>query len=344
MSYMLGEIEQQPKVIKDTILKNTEKVKKICNEIKKRNIDFILFVARGTSDNAATFGKYIFGYINGIPTGLAAPSLFTLYNRKLKLKNALVIGISQSGESSDVVEVINQTRKQGAYCIAITNKKKSSITEHSHATLYIYAGEEKSIPATKTYTAQLTLLYLLSFILADKTSELDKMNEVPKQIMKILLLQKYILNDIGNYKFINECIVLGRGLNYATALETALKIKETSYIKAEAMSGADFMHGPIAVIDKNFPVLLFAPQDATLNSMQDIAKNLEERHADRIIISSEDRILEYANFPIRMPKFEAIFTPLLYTVIGQIFAYYLAVIKGYNPDQPRYLKKITKTM
>src|SRR3989339_811632 len=152
MSYMLGEIEQQPKVIKDTILKNTEKVKKICNEIKKRNIDFILFVARGTSDNAATFGKYIFGYINGIPTGLAATSLFTLYKRKLNLKNTLVIGISQSGESTDVVEVIKQAKEQGAYCMAITNKKDSSISKNAHAVLYCYAGEEKSIPATKTYT------------------------------------------------------------------------------------------------------------------------------------------------------------------------------------------------
>lgn len=341
---MLDEIEQQPKVIKDTILKNSKNIKDICGEIKKRNINFIIFAARGTSDNAATFGKYIFGYINGIPTGLAATSLFTLYKRKLKLKNTLVIGISQSGESTDVVEVIKQAKEQGAYCIAITNKKDSSITKNAHSTLYCYAGNEKSIPATKTYTTQLVLLYLLSFTLADKKPELEKMNEVSGQMREILLLQKNILKEINNYKFINECVVLGRGLNYATALETALKIKETSYIKAEAMSGADFMHGPIAIIDKNFPVLLFAPNDATLHSMLEIAKKLEDKQADRIIISSEDSILEYANFPIKMPKFDVIFTPLLYTVIGQIFAYYLSVIKGFNPDKPRSLSKITETM
>jgi len=344
MSYMLKEIEQQPNVIRNIIRKNESVITAICREIKKRNIKFILITARGTSDNAATFGKYLFGYINGIPTGLVASSLFTLYKRKMNLKNSLVIGISQSGESPDVVEVLRQSGKQGAYCIAITNQKNSSITKSAHSVLYCYAGKEKSVPATKTYTGQLALLYLLSFHLAEKKKELTSFNKIPDQMAKILSQKEYIQKEIEQYKFIDECVVLGRGLNYATALETALKIKETSYLKAEALSGADFMHGPIAIVDKNFPVIIFAPPDATFNSMMETVKKLVTKQAERIIISSEKKILKYATLPIQMPKIDIIFTPILYIIIGQLFAYYLCITKGYNPDKPRGLSKITKTI
>ncbi len=344
MSYMLKEIEQQPEVIKNTVRKNESAITVICREINKRNINFILIAARGTSDNAATFGKYLFEYINGIPSGLAAPSLFTLYKKKLNLKNALVIGISQSGESPDVVEVLKQSKKQGAYCVAITNQKESEITKNADVVLYCYAGKEKSVPATKTYTAELALLYLLSFHLAKKKKELELFNKVPEYIEKILLQKKYIQEKVEQYKFIDKCIVLGRGLNYATALETALKIKETSYLKAEALSGADFMHGPIAVIDKNFPVILFAPPDATFNSMFEVAKKLKQKQAERIIVSSEKKILKLATLPIEMPKIETIFTPIIYIITGQLFAFYLCITKGYNPDKPRGLNKITQTL
>lgn len=344
MSYMLKEIEQQPEVIRNIIRKNESCITAICKEIKNWNINFILIAARGTSDNAATLGKYLFGYVNGIPTGLVASSLFTLYKRKINLKNSLVIGISQSGESPDVVEVLKQSRKQGAYCIAITNQKNSSITKNVHASLYCYAGKEKSVPATKTYTGQLVLLYLLSFNLAGKAKELKSFNKIPAQMAKILSQKEYIRKEIEQYKFIDECVVLGRGLNYATALETALKIKETSYLKAEALSGADFMHGPIAIINKNFPVIIFAPPDATFSSMAETVKKLVAKQAERIIISSEKKILMYATLPIQVPKMDMIFTPILYIIVGQLFAYYLCITKGYNPDKPRGLNKITQTI
>ncbi|MDD5687555.1 MAG: SIS domain-containing protein [Elusimicrobia bacterium] len=344
MSYMLGEIEQQPEVISNILQENEADVEAICREIIKRDIHFILFAARGTSDNAAVFGKYLFGYINGIVVGLAASSLFTLYKKNFNLKNALVIGISQSGESPDVVEVLRQAKKQGTYCVAITNQKNSEITRNANISLYCHAGKEKSVPATKTYTGELALLYLLSLHLAGRKKELKELNKISYQMMEVISQKTYIKEKVEQYKYMNKCIVLGRGLNYATALETALKIKETSYLESEALSGADFLHGPIAIIDRSFPVIMIAPPDATFQSMLEITEKLKQKQAERIIMSSEEKILKLATLPITMPKMNTILTPITYIISGQLFAYYLCLKKGFNPDKPRGLNKITQTM
>ncbi len=344
MSVMLQEIEQQPEVISRVVAKNRKALEKICKDLNRRVIDFVLFHARGTSDNAAAFGKYIFGYTNGFPVGMTAPSLLSLYKKSISLHNALVIGISQSGESIDIVDGMRQAKKLGAYCVAVTNQENSSIVKQSHAALYCNAGPERSVPATKTYTSQLALLHLLACSLGGKTEVVSLLAKVPGLMRKILSQKEVFRAAVEPYRYIRECLVLGRGFNYATALETALKLKETCYLRAEAMSGTDFLHGPIAIVDKNFPVILFAPPDPTYKSMLDVAKKLRAKEAEIIAVSSEPGILKLAHGTLRMPKMDPMLTPITYILAGQLFSYYLSLTKGMSPDHPRGLRKITLTM
>ena len=252
MSIMLREIHQQPAVLEKTINAEAKKLKKIGTFLKNRDIQLIVLVARGSSDNAALFARYLLENKTGIPVSLSAPSVHTLYKSKLRLENALVIGVSQSGEGSDINHVLEQAKKSGAFTLGITNDSNSQITRHADETLLIHAGKEKSVAATKTYTGQMLHFYLLANAMRGKNPKIG-IEKIPEYASAALALETEIKEIANRYTFMENCVVVGRGLNYGNSFELALKLMETCYVVAERFSSADFFHGPLALIERRFP-------------------------------------------------------------------------------------------
>lgn len=342
---MLNEIYQQPQVIAGLIEAELENARDIGREAKERDIRFIVVAARGTSDNAGTYGKYLFEYANGTPVALAAPSIYSIYEAGLDLRNVMVIGISQSGEGADVNTVITKAAAQGAFTVGITNNPLSKLAQNSQRVMLCHAGEEKAVAATKTYTAELAALMLLSHGLSGDHNIIESLRQCISSLDAVLNLDTYIQRSVERYRYIDELVVLARGMNHGTALEIALKLQETSYVGAKAFSGADFLHGPFAVVEPGFPVMVIAPPGRGTQSMEGLMDRLVSSGAELIIISSEDKYLSCAKTPIRIPiEADELISPIPYIVAGQLFAYHLAITKGQNPDKPRSLTKVTSTL
>ncbi|MBI2842630.1 MAG: SIS domain-containing protein [Armatimonadetes bacterium] len=345
MSYMLDEIHEQPDVIRRLVREERERVEDIARKVRERNVSLGVLAARGTSDNAATYGKYLFEMVNGLPIALAAPSVFTLYHAKLRLDAALVIGISQSGQAADVIEYLERSRELGAITACITNEPQSGITRAAESCLLCHAWPEKSVAATKSYTASLALLCLLSAACLERSDLVDGLLRTADCIQRIFdCCEPEIAERAERYRYMDECIVLARGTNRATAFETALKIAETSYMSADPYSSVDFLHGPIAVVEEGLPCILFAPSGQSYRSMFEIAERLHSRGAELIVVSDTEEILELATTKFRLPfSLDDIFSPIAYITVGQLFSYYLAATKGLDPDNPRGLTKVTIT-
>jgi len=343
MSFVLKEIHEQPEVIARLVANETANAASIAAEIKRRDVRFVTFAARGTSDHAAIYGKYLLEIGNGYPVGLADPSAFTLYSASLRMKNCLAVGISQSGEAPDVAEYLSESRAGGAITLAITNHEGSLITQSADHTMLFNAGEEKGVAATKTYTSTLAALYLLSASISGSGGA-DDLLRCAEQMHRVLDLEKPIADKAERYRYMDDGFVISRGWNYCTALETALKLAETSYLGMKAYSAADFLHGPIAAVSTGEPCFLFAAPGKAMPMMIDVAARLRSRGAETIVIGSSDEILTAAVTSFRMPvEVEERLSPLLYIVPGQLFAYYLAVSRGNDPDKPRGLTKVTLT-
>ncbi len=344
MTLMLEEIHQQPQVLARAVEQESAKVAALAEAIRARNIRQVVIAARGTSDHAATYAKYLIEIYCGIPVSLAAPSVYTLYARKVDLSGCLVLGISQSGQALDVVQTLESAQEVGALTACITNVEGSSLTKVSDFALYCLAGEEKAVAATKTYTASLVLIALLVAHWSGETSLLEGLKQLPEQIAQVLPLAEQIEKTVERYRYIEECAVLARGLNQATALEAALKMTETSYLVAKAYSMADFLHGPIAIVSEGFPCFLYAPDGYAYPSMLELAQKLESRGAETVIFAHSAEILGLATRPIAVPvNINESLSPLLYIVPGQLWANYLSVARGQNPDRPRGLSKVTLT-
>lgn len=345
MSYMLDEIHQQPDVIKRVVAEETKNITALANEIKKRNINFGMIAARGTSDNAATYGKYLFEIMNGMPIGLAAPSIFTLYKASPKLENTLVVGISQSGKAADVIEYLEGAKRQGALTVGITNEPGSEITKVSDYTILNHGGPERSVAATKTYTSTLAGLYLLNAILAGREDGGDNLIKVADQIKELMKsVEEEIARRVERYRYMDTCIVLARGVNRGTAFEAGLKLAETCYVNSQPYSSVDFIHGPIAIVKEGAPCFLYAPGGAAFDSMMDMANRLESKGAEMIIVAHNQDILAKATTPFRVPmEIDEMVSPLAYITVGQTFAQYLSRTKGVDPDNPRGLSKVTIT-
>ncbi len=345
MSFMLDEIHEQPHLIQKVIDAERGNVRKLCRAMKERDIKLAIIAARGTSDNAALFAKYLIEIHNGIPVALAAPSVITLYGAKFDLSHALVLGISQSGESTDVVEVIRSAGEMGALTACITNVEGSELTKIADHTLLCHAGEEKSVAATKTYTTTLALIYMISGILASEDELIPQLESSAGMISRVFQVESRIEEIAQRYRYMEECKVVARGMNYATSKEAALKLAETCYVSAEPFSMADLMHGPIAVVDAGFPVFMYAPQGKGYPTMVELADKLAGWEVETIIFSSEDEILQAATIPVKLPvAVEETYSPLVYIVAAQLFAQYLSGVKGHDPDHPRGLCKVTLTM
>jgi glucosamine--fructose-6-phosphate aminotransferase (isomerizing) len=343
MSHMLSEIRQQPEVIEAVVAAEKERAAELAREVKARGIEYVVICARGTSDNAGIFGKYLFDIRNHMPTGLAAMSTVTLYGSKLKLHKALVVGISQSGQAQDVSEYLAWAREQGALTACITNEAGSRITEPSQYCLLCHAGPEKSVAATKTYTGSLANLYLISASLSGDEEMIESLLAAVVPMRQALEMDDHIRERAHRYRYMEDCFVLARGLNHATAFEGALKISETCRIGANPYSAADFLHGPIAAVAHGFPCILFAPDGKAYPPMLDIAEKLRERGAELVITAHNPEILRLATTAFRAPNVEEIVSPLVYIIVGQLFAYHLSVVRGYDPDHPEGLSKVTLT-
>lgn len=344
MSIMLDEIYEQPQAVASALERESANVATLVNELREREVRHVVIAARGTSDNAATYAKYLIEIVCGVPVALAAPSVYTLYDASPNLSGALVIGISQSGQATDVVQTLSSARAAGALTACITNVDGSPITAVSDHVLLCHAGEERAVAATKTYTTALALVALLAGSWVNHSGILDGLRAVPDQIRATLALDETIARAVERYRYIQECAVLARGLNQCTALEAALKMTETSYLVAKPYSGADFLHGPIAMVSEGFPCFLYVPDGRAYPSMVELALKLRERSAELIVCAHSEEILALANKPLKLPvAIDELLSPLLYIVPGQMWAYYLARTRGQNPDKPRGLSKVTLT-
>ena len=344
MSYMLDEIRQQPDVISKLVECERNAVGELAREIRRRDICLVVMAARGTSDHAAVYGKYLLEINNGYPVALADPSIFTLYGAELRMEHALVIGISQSGQAADVAEYLEQSKRFGALTVDITNEPGSTLTKVAHHTICCHAGKELGVAATKTYTSTLAALYLFSASLADDGSRVDDLLACAESMRAAFSIEPYIADRAERYRYMQDGCVISRGFNYCTALETALKLAETSYVSLNAYSAADFLHGPIAAVHEEEPCFLIAPPGKAYSNILDIAKRLRERSAETVILSSEKEILSLATTPFRLDvTVVEELSPLVYIIPGQLLAHHLALARGHDPDRPRGLTKVTIT-
>lgn len=339
---MLEEISEQPLVLEKTINAEREKTEKLGKFLREREIDLIVLVARGSSDNAALFGRYLLEVTTGIPVSLSAPSVFTLYNAKLKLNRAIVIGVSQSGEGADINRVLKSAKESGAITVGITNEANSSMAEIADETLLIHAGCEKSVAATKTYTGQMLHFYMLAAALSDEKIHFEK---IPQFTAQALELRSKVENLVERYAFMENCVIVGRGMNYGNSYELALKLMETCYVVAERFSTADFFHGPLAIVERRFPVILFAPQGVTQQSSFDLLKRLKELKADSLAITNSSKVVSQSSRSLLLPaEIDEFLSPIPFVIPAQLFAAKLAEAKGLNPDAPRSLTKVTTTI
>ena len=338
---MLQEIAEQPAVLERTIAAEREKVIRLSSYLRSRDVDLIVIVARGSSDNASLFGRYLLEVTTGIPVSLSAPSVVTLYNAKLDLSRAIVVGVSQSGEGTDINVVLESAKASGAFTLGITNEADSTMANIADETLLIHAGRERSVAATKTYTGQMLHFYMLAEALADNKLEIQR---IPSYAANALELLPAVRDLVDRYTFMENCVVVGRGMNYGNSYELALKLMETCYVVAERFSSADFFHGPLAIVERRFPVIMFGPSGVTKKSSVDLLEELRDLHADSLTITNDDDIAALSRNSLRMPQMDEFLTPIPFIVPAQLFAALLSEAKGIDPDAPRSLKKITKTI
>jgi glucosamine--fructose-6-phosphate aminotransferase (isomerizing) len=345
-SILYQEIHQQPEVVRQFLADQSAVVNKIAAQIAERNITHVMIAARGTSDNAARYAQYLFGANNHLPVALATPSLYTLYEAPPVVQDALVIGISQSGRSPDIVSVIETSRQQGQATLAITNDVESPLAQAAEWVIDLQAGEEKAVAATKTYTTSLAALALLSTALSGDRVRLNDLGKVPLWMQNTLSLTAENLSRIERYTYITRSAVVGRGYNYSTAFEAALKIKELTRIVTEPYSSADFLHGPISVLEAGFrfPLLVIAPSGKTQADLGSFIATVKGRGASTVVISDHAEILGLADIPLRLPEgIPEWLSPMVAIIPGQMMALQLTLAKGLDPDQPVGLKKVTET-
>lgn len=343
-THLYREIHQQPALIRELVNKPQEPIKVLVKEIKDRGITHVFIAARGTSDNAGRYAKYLLGAHNQMVVSLATPSLFTIYGQPPKLSNTLVLGISQSGKSPDIVSVLKEGQRQGTLTAAITNYPESDLGKAADIVLELKAGEELSLAATKTYTAQLTTLAILSAALDNTCQVQEDLKALPDKI-DLIFENEALFDDLAErYRYMTHCVTIGRGFNYASAFEFSLKLKELTYTIAEPYSSADFLHGPVALMERGFPAFVIAPEGKMNAEMKMMIEKVENRLAEVILISNQPELLEMVDHSMKLPTgIPEWLSPISAILPAQMFAMYLAHTRGFDVDNPRGLNKVTET-
>ena len=342
---LISEIHEQAEVLENLLSSQAKEIEAFGRAILKKAPQFVFLAARGTSDNAGRYANYVWGSMNRLSVALATPSLFSLYQKPPSLKGALVVGISQSGQSPDIVSVLEEGRRQGSSTLAITNEPDSPLARTSDWVIDIQAGVETAVAATKTYTAELMAIAMLSAAMVDESELWRQLAQIPGWVHHILTQGERIAQLAERYRYMERCVVLGRGYNYATAFEWSLKLKELTYVIAEPYSSADFQHGPIAIIETGFPVMVVNPSGMIYDNFMPLLRQLAQRqNAELVMISDQAEALALAQSPMPLPsEIPEWLTPLVAIVPAQLFTHALTRIKGWNTEAPRSIHKVTET-
>ncbi len=343
---MAADIAEQPGVFAGLLEPaHADPIAAVAAAIVARRPRHVVFTARGTSDHAALYGAYLAEIRLGLPAGLASPSAVTVFGARPDLSEALVIGVSQSGGSPDLTEVVRVARDTGALTLAITNNPDSALAGAAELHIDVAAGHERAVAATKTYTAELLALLLLVEGIRGGTGavpadELRTLAALPA-LAETALADPTAPDLARRYRFAARMVTTGRGYAYPTAREAALKLMETSYLPALSFSGADLLHGPLALADPDVPVLAVVGAGPGGAAMRDVLARLDERRADVVTVGPAD--VPGATARLAVPEVDERFAPLLDILPLQRLALALALARGENPDAPRGLAKITST-
>ncbi len=335
---MIDEIREQPLVLSHAIEVNVGPAAEVANLLADST--HAIIAARGTSDNAARYAQYVWGTRNQSSVGLTTPSLFSVYERPPSLADALVVGISQSGQSPDIVSVLAEGRRQGRPTVAMTNDARSPLAAHADVVLTLVAGKEKAVAATKTYTSQLALVALVSAIQTEGTESLA---EIPIAVETVVHTEDEIRDVAVLFAGIEHCAVLGRGFNHSTAFEWALKLQELTYVVAQPFSTADFLHGPVAVLEPGYPVFGIAALGEVSDDVASVLASAADAGGRVVSITNDPKIADIGEAALQIPIVEEWLSPIPAIVAGQLFAYHLTLAKGLDPETPRGLNKVTKT-
>jgi glucosamine--fructose-6-phosphate aminotransferase (isomerizing) len=342
---MREEIHEQPAVLRRLLREGRGAAEETAALLRQKDAHWIYLAARGSSDHAATYAKYALGIRNRIPISLAAPSIFSLYGTALDLQHAVVLAISQSGASPDILSVVTGALAQGRPAAAITNTRSSPLASQASTVLDILAGEERSVAATKTYTAELMAVAMLSAALSGEESAWNELREVPGWIDTVLAREDRVQLAAEAFVGMDRCMVLGRGFNLPTAYEWSLKMKELSGVFAEPYSTADFLHGPMAAVNADTPVLGVAPAGMVYEDVVGVLRQLAaERQTPLLIISNREEALKLSRIPLSFPEATPEWlSPIVGVVAAQLFCYWITVRKGLDPERPVGLSKVTRT-
>jgi glucosamine--fructose-6-phosphate aminotransferase (isomerizing) len=339
-SLMAEEIREQPTVLARLLSRGAREVTVAAELIRARDPKFVLLVARGTSDHAALYAKYLIEIHLGLPCGLASPSTVGLFDAPIHhASDALVLAVSQSGHSPDLVAYMEAWRAAGATGVTVVNDPSSPLAAASEAVIDVRAGAEQAVAATKTFTTEMLALWML--VAAWRGDSLDAAAALPGLVSGLATSPAPIADIAHRYRFADRVILTGRGFAYPVAREGALKMMETSYLAAHAFSGADLLHGPIAMVDTSTPVLAVAPVGLGAQSMVDTMAQLRGRSID--VVSIGGGLADVASVTVDLPSLREDLAPIAAAIPLQWLAWQLAVDRGSNPDQPRALNKVTRT-
>ncbi len=327
---MRSEIAEQPAALNRLLAEGREELEHARAQIEAFRPRLVLFAARGTSDHAALYAKYLVEIGWGVPAGLVSPSTTTLYGARPDLSGVLFVAVSQSGGSPDLVDALSAARAGGALTLAVTNSPDSPLVQASALSVDVRSGVERAVAATKTYTSELLALHQLL------TGNRAAAEPLPDAASRTLAAEAGTA-AAGRYRFAERFITTARGYSYATAREAALKLMETSYMAAQAFSGADLLHGPMAMVDRSVPVLAVTGNGPGGRSMAAVLERLHARGADVLEVGSPQGI------PLSDDGIDDQLRPILEILPLQQLAWRLALDRGGDPDAPRGLSKVTES-
>jgi glucosamine--fructose-6-phosphate aminotransferase (isomerizing) len=339
------EIAEQPEVAARFLAAQAEPIEAIAASLRTRPVRQVVIAARGTSDHAALYAQYVLGIRHRLSVGLGTPSIVSLYGVVPDLADTLVIGISQSGASPDIVAVLAAARAQGAPTVAITNEPDSALGAAAERTIDLGAGPELAVAATKTYTTELLAIALLSAALADDPADRAALTAIPDTLARALAVEPEIKRIAGEQARAARALVIARGYEYATAREWALKLKELARVFADPYSSADFQHGPLTLVDAGVPVLAVVrggPPEADLVAL--LRRLREDLDAELMVVSDRPEALGLATWPVALPDGTPEWLgPIVSILSGQLHALHLTRARGLDPERPRNLLKVTRT-
>jgi glucosamine--fructose-6-phosphate aminotransferase (isomerizing) len=344
MSWLETELREQPAALARLLERQSDAARAAAGVFGRTDIRYLLIASRGSSSNVARYAQYLLGRAHRVPVMFATPSLYTIYGQPPRLDGALVIGISQSGASPDVVAVLAEAREQGRPTLALTNDVASPLAQTAEAVLPLEAGEEHAVAATKTYVNSLGAVALLFAEMGDDATAREELARMPEALAAQIELSLAETPSLEEYRDAVGLTVVARGVNYGTGYEIALKIRELSGIVTEAYSPADLMHGPIAAIQPNWPVVVVAPSGPARPSVEEIVPPLRARGARLVAVSDVRAVLRRAQTRLVLaPGVPEWLSPLTAVVPGQVAAMRLTSLRGLDLDSPAGLRKVTLT-